>query len=317
MAEVMKRLSFDDGSTYTAIEAAIHLNRYLLARSYCSGKKVLDIACGEGYGSYVMAESWGAAQVHGVDNSPEAIESARKNFTSQRVVYHCQDAERLGELFGSDEFDLIVSLETFEHLRNPQPVLRELNRILKPEGTVIVTCPNDHWYYRAQGVANPFHVRKYYFEEFRAVAEAELGSALYYLMGTPVAGYINLRSAVGMTARAAESPAIMLDTPVRIETLLEPTEEQVDWTNCNYFVGIWGGAEHPPPTTATVYACSLDTSQAAHRQIQVESLRDEAVMLRSEHEKTVRQLDQLRARPLELEREVRHSKLRVAALRGE
>ena len=76
----IERLTFDGSAPYSALEAAIHLNRYLVVRGLCRGRRVLDIACGEGYGSFLMTDVWGASSVAGVDISHEAIDNARRLF---------------------------------------------------------------------------------------------------------------------------------------------------------------------------------------------------------------------------------------------
>ena len=80
----MERLDFSDESKYSAIEASIHLNRYLSAKKFIKGKKVLDVACGEGYGTYLL-KKWGAAKVTGVDISKEALFVARDKFVDKGI----------------------------------------------------------------------------------------------------------------------------------------------------------------------------------------------------------------------------------------
>ncbi|MBK9118501.1 MAG: methyltransferase domain-containing protein [Phycisphaerales bacterium] len=304
MSTAMERLSFDAGQKHTAIEAAIHLNRYLLARAHCAGHQVLDIACGQGYGAYLMAEQWDATVVHGVDISPEAIDSARRHFSSPRITYHCHAAEDLPALFSPGQFDLIVSLETFEHLRDPARVLVILKQLLRPEGVLILSCPNDHWYYRTPDEHNPFHTRKYTFDEFRRVAEDVLGPARSYLLGTPVAGYVNLAPDDRMLGRLNQPVRTLLEARSLGNALLVPTEEQVRWGTCSYFLGLWGPEDTAAGATATLFACSMDASEQAHRRAQVESLRDETVALRSELFDARRDLALSRERLREYESEV-------------
>lgn len=68
----MERLNFGGMEAYNAVEACIHLNRYAMAKSFCTGKRVLDAACGEGYGSFLM-KKWGASEVFGIDIDCETI----------------------------------------------------------------------------------------------------------------------------------------------------------------------------------------------------------------------------------------------------
>src|SRR5215470_6800869 len=114
----MERLSLTSKVTYNASEAAIHMARYQLAVPYCAGKRILDVACGEGYGAYTLKQL-GAFAVDGVDNSPQAVTNAQTLFSSTDVRFHLHDAEKVHELFSDETFDVIVSLETIEHLRSP------------------------------------------------------------------------------------------------------------------------------------------------------------------------------------------------------
>jgi 2-polyprenyl-3-methyl-5-hydroxy-6-metoxy-1,4-benzoquinol methylase len=155
----MERLSCTSTARYNAAEAAIHMARYQLAAPYCNGKRVLDIACGEGYGAYALRQ-FGAAAVSAVDNSPQAITNAEALFASSGVQFHLHDAENVDDLFRDSRFDVILCLETIEHLKAPHQFLRVIKSLAAEDAVIIITCPNDHWYYATDEQSNPFHVRK-------------------------------------------------------------------------------------------------------------------------------------------------------------
>src|SRR5437660_2020345 len=111
----MERLSCTSTVRYNAAEAAIHMARYQLAAPYCKGKRVLDVACGEGYGAYALRQ-FGAASVDAVDNSPQAVSNAQALFATSSVQFHLHDAESVDRLFPDFHFEVIVCLETIEHL---------------------------------------------------------------------------------------------------------------------------------------------------------------------------------------------------------
>lgn len=136
----MERLDFTEGSKYNPVEASIHLNRYLTTKQYVRGKRVLDIACGEGYGSKLM-KNWGAASVVGVDTSEEALTVANNYFSGEGISFLNHTAEELP--FENDSFDVVVSFETVEHLDHPENFLREVARVVKFDGVVLISCPND------------------------------------------------------------------------------------------------------------------------------------------------------------------------------
>jgi 2-polyprenyl-3-methyl-5-hydroxy-6-metoxy-1,4-benzoquinol methylase len=89
----------------------IHMQRYEFAALHLSGQRVLDMACGCGYGTALLAERNPDKQVTGVDIDPAAIAYARAHYQQPNLRYECADAEQ----FSSDQgFECIVSLETFE-----------------------------------------------------------------------------------------------------------------------------------------------------------------------------------------------------------
>ena len=161
---MLERLNFDSDYKYSAMEGAIHLTRYIIAKEFCKNKVVLDVACGEGYGSSLMS-NWGAEKIIGVDVSQEAIDKANKFFSTDKIQFNCNSAENM-EFLESNSFDLIVSLETVEHIGNPDRFLKELKRLIRDDGTIILSCPNDWYYFPDVKEGNQYHMKKYKFNEF-------------------------------------------------------------------------------------------------------------------------------------------------------
>jgi ubiquinone/menaquinone biosynthesis C-methylase UbiE len=147
----------------TAIE---HLHRYAFAREYIEGKDVLDIACGEGYGSHMMSTI--AANVVGVDISPEVIAHARNRYGDKVTfsVGSCTDIP-----LSNASFDVVVSFETLEHLAGHEQMLKEVKRVLRPGGVLILSSPDKLNYTILPKTQNPFHVRELSKEEFRSLVE--------------------------------------------------------------------------------------------------------------------------------------------------
>ena len=147
----------------TAIE---HLHRYAFAREYIEGKDVLDIACGEGYGSHMMSNI--AANVVGVDISPEVIAHARNRYGDKVTfsVGSCTDIP-----LSSASVDVVVSFETLEHLAGHEQMLKEVKRVLRPGGVLILSSPDKLNYTILPKTQNPFHVRELSKEEFRSLVE--------------------------------------------------------------------------------------------------------------------------------------------------
>ena len=150
-----ERLHFTDRmSSYNAMYAAEHVVRYYCVSGLCRGKRVLDVACGEGYGSSLLA-TWGAAEVVGVDVSAEAIDAARQVFAKPNIKFLQGDACRLNDVLGDvREFDLIVSFETMEHVEDVPALLSGILRYLAKGGAIVITCPNDHVEFGWQSVSH-------------------------------------------------------------------------------------------------------------------------------------------------------------------
>jgi SAM-dependent methyltransferase len=127
-----------------------HIGRYRFARDFVRGKRVLDVACGEGYGAAALAKA-GAASVVGVDLSVAACEHARRKYGLD-----ARPGDALDLPLPDRSIDLVVSFETIEHVADPAAFLAECARVLTPDGTLIVSTPNRP-VYSAEGAHNPFH----------------------------------------------------------------------------------------------------------------------------------------------------------------
>lgn len=241
----MERLTFDNNGLYSAFEGAVHVSRYLFAKPFCSGKKVLDIACGEGYGSALLAK-WGAESVLGVDIAPAAIDAAKSNFSGPAVSFVQGDIVQSEILDGETDFDLIVSLETIEHVDDPEKFLLTLKKHLKPDGVIIVSCPNDHWYYK-DGGDNPYHMRRYTFQEFKDFSEKILGPAGAWSLGGFAVGFASTPFSAPRPA-TAKTQALMMSAEEINSALCLPMDDKVALTetNASYYVGIWGPLAHAP-----------------------------------------------------------------------
>jgi SAM-dependent methyltransferase len=124
---------------------------------------VLDMACGEGYGSDVLSRT--AARVVGVDGNPEAHEHAKLRYTGPNLTFDWGAVETFGE---PASFDAVVFLQTIEHVIDPPAVLAHFRRILKPGGVAFVSTPNVLKLAPAGHAKsdNPWHLREYCAGEF-------------------------------------------------------------------------------------------------------------------------------------------------------
>jgi SAM-dependent methyltransferase len=141
-----------------------HLVVYEWIAARTVGQRVVDMACGEGYGSEVLSR--GAASVVGVDANPEAHEHARLRYVRQNLRFERDLVETFHE-----PCDAVVFLQTIEHVRNPGEILEHFKAMLAPGGIAYVSTPNLLTLAPpgAQKSENPWHVREYRAEEFRAL----------------------------------------------------------------------------------------------------------------------------------------------------
>jgi len=139
-----------------------HIHRYLLARELVAGKRVLDIACGEGYGSRLLAER--AAQVSGVDIAAETVNHARATYGAGNLEFLLGDCAAIP--FEAGTFDVVVSFETIEHHDKHEKMISEIRRVLKPDGILVISSPDKRYYSDERGYVNQFHVKELYRDEF-------------------------------------------------------------------------------------------------------------------------------------------------------
>jgi SAM-dependent methyltransferase len=140
-----------------------HLAVYEWIAERCHGLRVADLACGEGYGSDVLART--AAEVVGIDANPEAHEHARLRYRRPNLRF---ERGRIEDFAGA--CDVVVFLQTIEHLADPD---RALHRIASAAPLAYVSTPN-RLTLAAPGAErsdNPWHVREYTLDEYRALLE--------------------------------------------------------------------------------------------------------------------------------------------------
>jgi len=150
------------------VERLLAPYRFLLP--LVSGKKALDLGCGQGRGANLLADY--AKEVVAVDISNEIISRNKKRYADKdNLIFREMNAEKLK--LENDSFDIVISFEVIEHVDNPDIFLEEIKRVLKPFGLVFLTTPNKRVrLLPLQKPWNPGHKREYYLREFQKELES-------------------------------------------------------------------------------------------------------------------------------------------------
>lgn len=141
----------------------LHLDRYQFAGQNLVQGTVLDIACGAGYGTALLAESPLITHAWGVDISDAAVLYASKRYANGRVSYICSNAL---EFSPAEPFDNVVSLETIEHVSEPAALFAHLVSWVAPGGRLIASVPTT-----PSVDANPHHKFNFTANSFRGMAK--------------------------------------------------------------------------------------------------------------------------------------------------
>lgn len=140
-----------------------HIHRYLLSKSLVKNMDVLDIACGEGYGSYILSDE--AHKVYGVDVSLDTIKQAKTKYQRSNLDFRIGDCREIP--IADSSVDAVVSFETIEHINEQDQFLSEIKRVLRPDGILVISSPDKQTYTLGTGIKNPFHEKELFDFEFR------------------------------------------------------------------------------------------------------------------------------------------------------
>ena len=158
---------------------AEHKARYAFAAPFCRNKRILDVACGTGYGGQILSEA-DPSEVVQCDKSLEAVAETKRRQEAQGMMCCLVDAMCLP--FKPEQFQVCVTFETLEHLGRPEAFVSELYRVCVNKGLLILSTPNRRVVSPGTSPGgkprNPFHVREFLLRELSSLLESKGFSVL-------------------------------------------------------------------------------------------------------------------------------------------
>jgi len=172
-----------------------HVIRYQWACDFVRpNDRVLDAACGLGYGGHVVRALTRASSVTGIDGSEYAVDYANLCYAGDRSrgAYVCGYLPQALHAYPDASFDAVISFETLEHVEDPQGLLKEFERVLTPGGRVIVSVPND-WSDESGEDPNPYHLHVYDLDRLRAEIASDFDVEAAYVQSASQAKVVGQR----------------------------------------------------------------------------------------------------------------------------
>lgn len=152
-----------------------HFHRYAFASEFVKNKSIIDIASGEGYGSFFLSKY--ASHVVGIDISEEAVKHAQQKYTRSNLSYMQGSAFQIP--IDSHTIDIVVSFETLEHHEKHIEMIKEIKRILQPNGILIMSTPDKYYYTDVPQNINKYHVKELYTHEFQNLINSHFTHTIY------------------------------------------------------------------------------------------------------------------------------------------
>ena len=165
-----------------------HLARYNFALSQVQGATALDLGCGCGYGTHLLATR-GARKAVGVDWARDAIGYACTHYREPNLTFEVMDVTAL--TYPDNSFTAVVCLEVLEHVEDYAALVKEAVRVLAPGGTLVISTPNKLvWSSGRDQPVNPWHIHEFTREEFAQLIETYVSDVEYWCQTTTTPGII-------------------------------------------------------------------------------------------------------------------------------
>ncbi len=167
-----------------------HLHRYHSIIPFIRNKTVLDIACGEGYGTALIGKY--AQKATGVDIDENCIEWASENYAANNHKISFKKGTVTGIPLDDNTIDVAISFETIEHVNEAEQRLfmQEIKRVLKPGGLLIISTPNTEIYSAKQDLKNQFHLKEFNKQEFRIFLQEHFKHTYHFEQGYEIVSVI-------------------------------------------------------------------------------------------------------------------------------
>ncbi len=236
-----------------------HYHRYFFARHLATKKAVLDLGCGEGYGSHLLAGV--AERVTGVDLSAEAVEHARSRYVGANLEYRVADCRTTG--LPDQHFDLVVCFEMVEHIADHDRLLSEVRRVLKKNGVFVVSSPNKEFYSDLEGFENPFHVKELCLRDFQHLLRRNFAEVVMFSQSLCF-GSVMWRILEDRSESALRSELIEVEGKRdRSSFHFEPVEGRT-----KYVVAVCSAQPLEAVTRSLMLSCLNDTGETALKELE-------------------------------------------------
>lgn len=174
-----------------------HLARYEWAIEFCRDKRVLDAACGTGYGSEILKQ---VGRIVSLDIDADAVAEASHR-SGQRLLF----GDTVALPFANESFDVFVSFETIEHVHDDLGYTKEARRVLRSDGVFLCSTPNRAVVNPGNTITdrpfNPFHVREYTADELRAVLAQSFSEVQIFGQKSFALSYVRLLRTISQYSR--------------------------------------------------------------------------------------------------------------------
>ena len=223
-----------------------HQARYEFAKAFVQPGVMLDIACGNGYGCDLLQPICDA-DVIGVDLDLPTLSNARQTYSQKKINFLSGSGTEIP--FADRSFYTITSMETLEHIANDHKFLRELARVMQPNGVCIITTPNK-LYSLSHHITNPFHMREYDEASLYNLLSQYFGSVSIYHQGF-AKGYHN---EVRLYAQTIQERKRNLNSLTRfaIENIYRPVKNLLPTSITNFAIKGILGLSYPQPEQSQI-----------------------------------------------------------------